>query len=186
MTSFRSTTIREDCPVYPAKAADVRRAARSLSDDVDALVEQLDGARRAMFVDGKHGARHRTLIRALQHKLATIYGDRHGWQLSASNFPPAVLARHGVSARTTDPAEGWTRAAADHPFFYRTDDRRAAAVAAHFYEARDQDRAAIRSWAAAHRLRVAFPTDFPSWWIPGGTTLCVYEPLFEAKVGRHD
>jgi hypothetical protein len=174
--------------MYPAKAADVRRVARSLPDEVDALVEELDGARRASFAGGTHGARHGSplLIRALQHKLAVLFGKRRGWQLSASYFPPAVLARHGVSSRTTDPAEGWTRAAADHPFFYRTDDQRAAAVAAHLYEARDQDRVAIRSWAAAHRLTVAFPTDFPSWWIPGGTTLCVYETLFEAKVGRHE
>ena len=165
--------------MYPAKAADVRRVARSLSDDVDALVEELDGARRANFVGGTCGARHGSplLIRAVQHKLATLFGKRRGWRLSASGFPPAVLARHGVSARTTDPAEGYTRAAADHPFFYRTDDRRAAAVAAHLYEARDQDRVAIRSWAAARRLTVAFPTDFPSWWVPGATTLCVYEPL---------
>ena len=126
--------------MYPAKAADVRRVARSLSDDVDALVEELDGARRANFVGGTCGARHGSplLIRAVQHKLATLFGKRRGWRLSASGFPPAVLARHGVSARTTDPAEGWTRAAADHPFFYRTDDRRAAAVAAHLTQARDR------------------------------------------------
>lgn len=122
----------------------------------------------------------------MQHKLAALFGKRRGWRLSVSGFPPAVIARRGVSAGTTDPAEGWTRAAADHPFFYRSADRRAAAVAAHIYEARDQDRAAIRSWAAAHRLTVAFPTDFPSWWILGGTTLCVYEPLFEAKEASHD
>jgi hypothetical protein len=184
MTSFRST-MKEDRPVYPAKTADVRWVTRSLSDDVDALVEELDGARRAMFVDRKRGARHRTLIRAVQHKLAALFGERRGWRLSASGFPPAVLARHGVSARTADPADGWTRAAADHPVFYRAADRRAAAVAAHLYEAKDQDRVAIRSWAAAHRLRVAFPTDFPSWWVPVGTTLRVYEPLEEAKVLCH-
>jgi hypothetical protein len=179
--------MKEDCPMYPAKAADVRPVTRSLSDDVDALVEELDDARRANFAGGTHGAPHGSplLIRAVQHKLAALFGKRRGWQLSASGFPPAVLER-GVSARATDPAEGWTRAAANHPVFYRAADRRAAAVAAHLYAAKDQDRVAIRIWAAAHRLTVTFPTNFPSWWIPGGMTLCVYEPLLEAKVGRHD
>jgi hypothetical protein len=179
--------MKEDCSVYPAKAADVRRVERSLSDDVDALVEELDGARRAMFVDRTRAARHDLpiLIRALQQQLATIFGERHGWRLSASGFAPAVLAGRDVSARTADPANGWTRAAADHPFFYRAE-RRAAAVVAHLYRAADQDRAAVRSWAAAHRLRVAFPTDFPSWWVPGATTLCVYEPLEQTTGVHHD
>ena len=174
--------------MYAAKAADMRRIARSLSDDVYALVAELDDARRANFAGGTHGARHGSPLmnRALQHKFAALFGKRRGWRLSASGFPPVVLARHGVSARSSDPADGWPRAVADHPFFYRTDDRRAAAVAVHLYEASNQNRVAIRSWAAAHRLTVAFPTDFPSWWIPGGTTLCVYEPLFESKVGRHE
>jgi hypothetical protein len=174
--------------VYPAKEADVRRVMNSLSDDLGALIEDLDGARRAIFTGVERSARQdpRALIRALQQKLATIFGERHGWRLSASGFPPTVLARRGVSARTADPADGWTRAVADHPFFYRAADRGAAAVAAHLYETKDQDRVAIRGWGAAHRLRVAFPTDSPSWWVPGGTTLCVYEPLLETKVDRHD
>lgn len=173
--------------MYPAKAADVRRVARSLSDDVNALVEELDGARHAMFVGEKRGARHDLpiLIRAVQHKLAMIYGERHGWRLSASRFAPAVLAGRDVSARAGDPADGWSRAAADHPFFYRAE-RRAAAVVAHLYRAADQDRAGVGNWAAAHRLRVAFPTDFPSWWVPGATTLCVYEPLEQTTGVRHD
>jgi len=172
--------------MYPAKAADVRRVVRSLSDDVGTLIDELDAARHAIFTGVDLGAQRdpRILVRGLQHKLATIFGERRGWRLSASGFPPALLARRGVSTRTADAvAGGWTCAVADHPFFYRATDRRAAAVAAHLYEARD--RAAIRGWAAAHRLRVGFPTDFPSWWIPGGTTLCVYEPLDEVAEVCH-
>jgi hypothetical protein len=187
MTSLHSIRVKEDCPLYPAKTTDVRSLARALSDDVDTLVEGFEGARRATCGGGTRGARYetRTLLRAVQHKLATIYGERHGWRLSASDFRPAVLARRGVSARAADPADDWMRAVADHPFFYRAADRRAVAVAAHLYDARHRDRVAIQSWAAAHRLRVAFPTDFPSWWVPGGTTLCVYEPLLEVEVDRH-
>ena len=53
----------------------------------------------------------------------------------------------------------------------------------HLYEAKDWDRNAIRCWAAQHQLRVAFPADFPNWWVPGGTTLCVYEALVD-RPGR--
>ena len=43
--------------MYPAKAADVRRVARSLSDDVDALIEELDAARHAVFTGVDRSAR---------------------------------------------------------------------------------------------------------------------------------
>src|SRR5687767_15061539 len=69
------------------------------------------------------------------------------------------------------------------PFYYRTADRRAVAIAVHLYEAKDWGRNPIRCWAAQHQPRVAFPADFPSWWVPAGTTLCVYEALVD-RPGR--
>ena len=37
-----------------------------------------------------------------------------------------------------------------------------------------------------NHLRIVFPTDFPSWWVPGGTTLCVYLPAEEERMSVNE
>jgi hypothetical protein len=118
-------------------------------------------------------------LRTLQHRLAVLFGAIHGWTLSRSDFTSAVLARRGLFDGRGCHADPWPRDLVDHPFFYRKD-RMASAIAAHLYgtfdAARRQDIAAL---AAAKGLNTTWPEDFPSWWLPGRTTLVVYTPLAE-------
>ena len=110
--------------------------------------------------------------------VAMLFGERHGWRLSKSDFSPSVLARRGLfnGRGYHDP---WPRELVDHGYFYRKD-RKAAAVAAHLYgnfdAAKRQDTEAT---AALYGLGVTWPEDFPSWYLPGRTTLIVCTPLAE-------
>ncbi len=118
-------------------------------------------------------------LRTLQHRLAVLFGVIHGWTLSRSDFTSAVLARRGLFDGRGGRADPWPRDLVDHPFFYRKD-RMASAVAAHLYGTFDAARRRdITALAAAKGLRAAWPEDFPSWWVPGRTTLVVYTPLAE-------
>jgi hypothetical protein len=118
-------------------------------------------------------------LRTLQQRLAVLFGAIHGWTLSRSDFTSAVLARRGLFDGRGRHADPWPRDLVDHPFFYRKD-RVASAVAAHLYgtfdAARRQDIAAL---AALKGLHATWPEDFPSWWLPGRTTLVVYTALAE-------
>jgi hypothetical protein len=107
-------------------------------------------------------------LRATRQRLAVLFGERHGWRLSRSDFSPSVLARRG-----------WPRELVDHGYFYRKD-RKAAAVAAHLYGTFDAaKRQDTEATAALYGLRVTWPEDFPSWYLPGRTTLIVCTPLAE-------
>ncbi|NCO88160.1 MAG: hypothetical protein GW886_16185 [Rhodobacterales bacterium] len=116
-------------------------------------------------------------LRALQQRLAVLFGATRGWTLSRSDFTPAVLARRGLFDGRGYYADPWPRDLVDHPFYYRKD-RMASAVAAHLYgtfdAAKRQDIAAL---AELKGLRATWPEDFPSWWLPGRTTLVVYTPM---------
>jgi hypothetical protein len=118
-------------------------------------------------------------LRTLQQRLAVLFGAIHGWTLSRSDFTSAVLARRGLFDGRGCRADPWPRDLVDHPFFYRKD-RMASAVAAHVYgtfdAARQKDFAGL---AAAKGLHAEWPEDFPSWWVPGRTTLVLYTPLAE-------
>jgi len=114
---------------------------------------------------------------ATRQRLAVLFGKRHGWRLSRSDFSPSVLARRGAFNGRGNHFDQWPRALVDHGYFYRKD-RKAAAVASHLYgdfdAAKRQDTEAT---AALYGLRVTWPEDFPSWYLPGRTTLIVCTPL---------
>ena len=116
-------------------------------------------------------------LQATRQRLAVLFGERHGWHLSKSAFSPSVLARGGLFNGRGYHVDPWPHELVDHGYFYRKD-RKAAAVAAHLYgdfdAAKRQDTEAT---AALHGLRATWPEDFPSWYLPGRTTLIVCTPL---------
>ena len=118
-------------------------------------------------------------LRATRQRLAMLFGERHGWRLSKSDFSPSVLARRGLFNGRGYHVDPWPRELVDHGYFYRKD-RKAAAVAGHLYgifdAAKRQDTEAT---AALYGLRVTWPEDFPSWYLPGRTRLIVCTPLAE-------
>jgi len=110
----------------------------------------------------------------LRHALARAFGARHGLAPTSGPFSITALREGRKPGGWNSLQAAWDLHLTDHPTFYRTPDRRAAAVAAHLYGLTDETRWRCVAWAAAHRLDVAFPTDFPSWWYPGWTKLVVY------------
>lgn len=116
-------------------------------------------------------------LQATRQRLAVLFGERHGWHLSKSAFSPSVLARRGLFNGRGYHVDPWPRELVDHGCFYRRD-RKAAAVAAHLYGTFDAaKRQDTEATAALHGLRVTWPEDFPSWYLPGRTTLIVCTPL---------
>jgi len=114
----------------------------------------------------------------LQDDLAEEFGRRSGWKRAKTRFSVPALAGRKIhdGGRYNELPEGFGHREGDHPYFYRTADNRAAGVACHLYSIRGEaDRDVLRRWAEARGLRAEFP-DFPSWWIPEGTTLVVYKP----------
>ena len=94
-----------------------------------------------------------------------------------SDFTAVVLARRGLFDGRGYYAEPWPRELVDHPFYYRKD-RMASTVAAHLYGTFDAaKRQDIAAFAELKGLRTTWSEDFPSWWLPGRTTLVVYTPL---------
>jgi hypothetical protein len=146
------------------------------------LAERLSDALARCGREQRRGARLelQTEINALRDRLARLFAERHGWKHSSAQFAPRVLARRGMHDGRGQYFETWPRHLADHPYVFRTPDRRAAALAAHLYGRPLAQQQEMRNWAAHNRLRVEFPTDFPSWWVPEATTLCVYLPAEEA------
>ena len=116
-------------------------------------------------------------LQATRQRLAVLFGERHGWHLSKSAFSPSVLARHGLFNGRGYHVDPWPHELVDHGYFYRKD-RMAAAVAAHLYGTFDAaKRQDTEATAALYGLRVTWPEDFPSWYLPGRTTLIVCTPL---------
>ena len=116
-------------------------------------------------------------LQATRQRLAVLFGERHGWHLSKSAFSPSVLARRGLFNGRGSHVDPWPRELVDHGYFYRRD-RKAAAVAAHLYGTFDAaKRQDTEATAALYGLRVTWPEDFPSWYLPGRTTLIVCTPL---------
>lgn len=116
-------------------------------------------------------------LHSTRQRLAVLLGERHGWNLSKSAFSPSVLARRGLFNGRGYHVDPWPRELVDHAYFYRKD-RMAAAVAAHLYgDFGAAKRQETEATAALYRLRVTWPEDFPSWYLPGRTTLIVCTPL---------
>lgn len=99
---------------------------------------------------------HRTISRA--------YGTRRGWVRAGDQF--SIEALTDMKA----PEDGREEEFTDHRSFW-TVAGRPAAIVAHLYGCDEVKREAARIWAASLGLQVTFPTDFPSWWNPGRTTL---------------
>jgi hypothetical protein len=164
------------------KWADIARRAAEVTGSADELAERI-----LTLMDAPPGespaekARRLLEHEAIQHHLAAEFGQRNGWK-PGIGFSPSMLARRAIFPRRN---ESWTTTSdtIDHPYFYRAD-RRAAAIAAHLYHGTAR-RQGIVAWAEHHNLTATFPTDFPSWWYPGATTLVVYEPATNlAGAGR--
>ena len=116
-------------------------------------------------------------LQATRQRLALLFGERHSWQLTGSGFSPSVLARRGLLNGRGNHVDPWPRELVDHGYFYRKD-RKAAAVAAHLYGDFDAaKRHHTEATASLYGLRVTWPEDFPSWYLPGRTTLIICTPL---------
>ena len=162
-----------------ADANPTRVIAERDPDEITAMISAM-ADKRTMITAAKTVPYLNTLqqgLRALQQRLAVLFGAGHGWTLSRSDFSPTVLARRGLFDGRGNFVDPWPRELVDHPFFYRKN-RMASAVAAHLYgtfdAAKRQDIAAL---AETKGLQTAWPDDFPSWWLPGRTTLVVYTPM---------
>ena len=158
----------------------IQQAATS-PDEIAALASAVTDYQQK-FCDAKGQRRSDTMyqaLRATRQWLAVLFGERHGWRLSKSDFSPSVLARRGLFNGRGYHVDPWPRELVDHGYFYRKD-RKVAAVAAHLYgnfdSAKRQDNEAT---AALYGLRVTWPEDFPSWYLPGRTTLIVCTPRGE-------
>ena len=156
----------------------IREAAAS-PDEVAALATAVTEFQEKLR-DAKRYPRIHALqqdLQATRQRLAVLFGERHGWHLSKSAFSPSVLARRGLFNGRGYHVDPWPRELVDHGYFYRRD-RKAAAVAAHLYGTFDAaKRQDTKATAALHGLRVTWPEDFPSWYLPGRTTLIVCTPL---------
>jgi hypothetical protein len=144
----------------------------ALANAVTEFQEKLRDAKRYPRSNGLQQDLHAT-----RQRLAVVFGERHCWHLSRSDFSPSVLARGGLFNGRGYYVDPWPRDLVDHGYFYRKD-RKAAAVAAHLYGTFDAaKRQDTEDTAALYGLRVNWPEDFPSWYLPGRTTLVVCRPL---------
>ena len=161
-------------PLAIQQAATSHDEIAALASAVTDYQEKLCAAKRYLCIHALQQDQHAT-----RQRLAVLFGERHGWHLSRSNFSPSVLARRGLFNGRGYHVDPWPHELVDHGYFYRKD-RKAAAVAAHLYgifdAAKRQDTEAT---AALYGLRVTWPEDFPSWYLPGRTTLIVCTPLAE-------
>lgn len=119
---------------------------------------------------------HVAELAALKGWMADEFGRVRGWRQSRSGFDVAVLAAGKMNSGGRRSYYGWPHKFSDHRCYFRWPDRRAAAVVGQPYALTADTRRDAEHWAAANGLRVSFPTDFPSWWYPGHSTLVLFEP----------
>ena len=161
-------------PIAIQQAATSHDEIAALASAVTDYQEKLCAAKSYPRINALQQDQHAT-----RQRLAVLFGERHGWHLSKSAFSPSVLARRGLFNGRGYHVDPWPRALIDHGYFYRKD-RKAAAVAAHLYGTFDAaNRQDTEATAVLYGLRVTWPEDFPSWYLPGRTTLVVCTPLAE-------
>jgi hypothetical protein len=103
-----------------------------------------------------------------EHRMQLDYAIRNGWRATEASFSHSVLMRSGVTSGTYFTSHGLDHF--DHPDWFRAS-RRAAAIVGHTYPvARDESIELARYTG----LGLAMPTDYPSWYYPGATTLKVW------------
>lgn len=105
---------------------------------------------------------------ATKERLADEFGRRRGWKRSK-----ARLHRYRMNGASLiiGPLELGERL--DHVYLYWIPETRRHAIVSHVYE-HQADYPSDAAFAAKHNLIVDYPTDFPSWWYPGRTTLVVW------------
>lgn len=126
-------------------------------------------------------------IGEVQDEMADLFAERHGLRRTRKIFSLRVLAERKVHAgnRHEDHRDfaltlrgSFTGSSMiDHPYYFRDEDNRAAALAVHLYGVPD----GIEEAAEEAGLDVSFP-NFPTWWCPGGTQLVVYTPKREESL----
>lgn len=107
----------------------------------------------------------------LRNMLRQTFITSRGWTKTRVHFDGPQLAR-GV-LRTSRSYNGPFPPYSDHSERYRIG-RRPAAIISQPYAVTDDKIREMRDWAAYHGLIFSTP-DFPSWWYPEETTLCVFE-----------
>jgi hypothetical protein len=121
-------------------------------------------------------------VERLRTRLIEIFAWRKGWRHSQAWFTPAMLARGAVPYNPWRSGPNWSGEFIDYSYCFRTPDRRAAALATNPYGLHwTADHPSIRAFCERYGLRATIPTDFPSWWFPGRTTLIVFTPFPEAS-----
>jgi hypothetical protein len=124
--------------------------------------------RSALYRDAHATVEH------LQEVLATEFGQRQGWRYIPHAPAMSRIARFcGIRAGAR--WDGWMDEPPrlDHPSFYEVG-RRLVAIASEPYGQTAEDDREANEWAAPRGLVFWRPADYPSWWNPGGTVLCVF------------
>jgi hypothetical protein len=162
-----------DPAAIPASAgtAKPREPCWEIADRIKGLIKLQHGETRPKEVRRWEMLGIQSEIEELNRRLAVDFGRRHGWTVSRRPFMIRTLAQGGVHDRFAF-AGGYDPDFCDHPYWYRAG-RRAKAVVAHLYDAKDRH-GEIMTWAAARGLQASFP-DFPSWRHPDWTMLVLYE-----------
>ena len=107
----------------------------------------------------------------LRTMIAAEFGRRRGWTYRQHDR----VAHGDMSGRWTPPD---AHHLVDNAYTFRHPDGSPAAVAGHVYDGdREDARRDLRRRAGRFGLVASFPTDVPSWWFPGGTTLVLFEPM---------
>ena len=157
-----------------------RQTPEGVADRIAALIEATpkppaDPTPRQRLDHLKTVQAHAAALAADRSWMVREFARRTGWRhRRGDHFTRAMLAegrkRRGVGDRDF---LGWS----DHDYFLRDANGIPVAVAGHPYDVEAPGRRAdYERSAAAHGLVVTFPTDFPSWWFPGRTTLVLFRP----------
>ncbi len=135
--------------------------------------EESENAIEELKVSDERGTVKRS--REIEQGLATAFGQLHGWALSPTRFTLTQLAQQSNQRRhryVDDP-----NGVMDHPYYYRETQRpyRPAGLAAHLYNW-PYCGPHVEFYCLKIGLRYESIIDFPSWWVPGQTTLILYTP----------
>jgi hypothetical protein len=120
----------------------------------------------------------RDLENAHRSALIAAYAFARGWKQSAAfDLPTLALGRKHNAGYPDYTVFELMQDTFKHPIYWKKDGR-AVAITTQPYDMLDPEpRAAFVAWGAERGLKVSFPTDVPSWWFPGFTTL--------AEITRH-
>ena len=120
-------------------------------------------------------------IDGLRTQIATEFGRRRGW----------TFCDQYDRIRPVDLSERWTsledNCLCSNAYTFRLPDGTPAAIAGHVYKGdRESVRQDLQRKADGAGMVLSFPTDVPSWWFPGGTTLVLFEPAagLQREAGR--